>query len=67
MARAAFTQADVCRAMRGAQAAGREPAEVRIRDGEIVLSFGRRGAQDEATPQDVADEIAGWADGQADD
>jgi len=54
--RAAFTQLDVQRAVRGARAAGIQPEELRISPaGEIRILFQPSPAKDE--PSEVVDEI----------
>jgi hypothetical protein len=55
--RAAFTQLDVQRAVRGARAAGIQPDELRISPtGEIRILFSSAQGSTE-TPRDVLDEI----------
>lgn len=57
MAKQAFTQSDVCKALRGARAAGLEPRETRIsRTGEIRLIFGRE-RPDDAEDRDAEAEL----------
>lgn len=56
--RAAFTQLDVQRAVRGARAAGVSPDELRIAPtGEIRMMFRNRETSSSDTPRDVLDEI----------